>query len=165
MTRLSRRDFTKVLVGGVAASMVMPRLSEADQITRLVARRAGAQLAPSTYPETEIWGFGGTVPGPVIRVGQGASLSRRFVNRLPQASSIHWHGMRITNAMDGVPGVTQEAVRPNGEFLYQFTVPDAGTYCITRTTERGNKWRVASTALWSWTKKKELQRSTPTRFC
>jgi FtsP/CotA-like multicopper oxidase with cupredoxin domain len=68
------------------------------------------------------------VPGPEIRVAQGARVRRRFLNRLPQPSSIHWHGIRIENAMDGVPGMTQPVVPVDAGFDYDFVVPDAGTY-------------------------------------
>ena len=68
------------------------------------------------------------MPGPVIRVRQGERVRRRFVNELPQASTVHWHGIRIENAMDGVPELTQAAVPPGGSFLYDFVAPDAGTY-------------------------------------
>ena len=68
------------------------------------------------------------MPGPEIRLMQGQRLTTVFENALPQASSIHWHGIRIDNGMDGVAGLTQEAVPPGEHFLYDFTVPDAGTY-------------------------------------
>jgi len=61
-------------------------------------------------------------------VPQGARLARRFVNDLPQPSTVHWHGVRIVNAMDGVAGLTQTAVPPGADFLYDFALPDAGTY-------------------------------------
>jgi FtsP/CotA-like multicopper oxidase with cupredoxin domain len=68
------------------------------------------------------------MPGTMIRVKQGERVTRRFVNDLPQASSIHWHGVRIDNSMDGVAGLTQKAV-PSGEsFDYDFTAQDAGTF-------------------------------------
>ena len=64
----------------------------------------------------------------MIRARQGDCIVRRFVNRLPQPSTIHWHGVRIANAMDGVPDLTQQVVQPSAEFFYDFAVPDAGTY-------------------------------------
>ena len=87
-----------------------------------------ARLAPSGYPETPIWGYNGSVPGPTIRVPQGAKVSRRLVNDLPQASTVHWHGIRLENEMDGVPELTQQVVEPGDDFLYDFTAPDAGTF-------------------------------------
>jgi FtsP/CotA-like multicopper oxidase with cupredoxin domain len=92
------------------------------------AREGLARLTPPEYPETAIWGYGGQAPGPVIRVRQGERVVRRLVNALPRPTTIHWHGIRIDNAMDGVPGMTQATVPPGGEFLYDFAVPDAGTY-------------------------------------
>ena len=94
----------------------------------LEARPGLARLAPAEYPETPIWGYGGGVPGPVIRLRQGDRVIRRFLNNLPQASTVHWHGIRIDNAMDGVAGLTQSAVPSADEFLYDFLPPDAGTY-------------------------------------
>ena len=94
----------------------------------LEARAGSAQLVPPDYPATPIWGYEGRVPGPVIRVRQGERVRRRFVNELPQASTVHWHGIRIENAMDGVPELTQAAVPSGGSFLYDFVAPDAGTY-------------------------------------
>ncbi len=86
------------------------------------------QLAPPEYEPTPIWGYEGGVPGPLLRIRQGEVLARRFVNLLNEPSTVHWHGIRIDNAMDGVPGLTQEAVVPARSFDYEFAVPDAGTY-------------------------------------
>lgn len=107
----------------------LPRVAHANiPFESLEAMPASVQLAPDGYPPTDIWGYGGTAPSPVLRVAQGARLQRQFINNLPQASSVHWHGIRIDNAMDGVPGLTQDAVAPGDSFDYDFEVPDAGTY-------------------------------------
>jgi FtsP/CotA-like multicopper oxidase with cupredoxin domain len=127
MTHPNRRQFNRALLG-TAAAIGAPLAVHAAGPERLVAQTARAQVAPPEYPETDVWAFDGTVPGPVIRVPQGGRVARHFVNALPQASSVHWHGIRIANAMDGVPYLTQTAVEPGSEFLYDFTVPDAGTY-------------------------------------
>src|SRR5258708_7057549 len=58
----------------------------------------------------------------------GETLRVRFTNRLPQPTTIHWHGVRVPNAMDGVPGVTQPAIQPGESFVYEFTPKDAGTF-------------------------------------
>jgi FtsP/CotA-like multicopper oxidase with cupredoxin domain len=76
----------------------------------------------------DVWAYGGTVPGPTLRVRSGEGLRVRLVNRLPQETTIHWHGVRVPNAMDGVPGVTQPPVRPGETFTYEFTPKDSGTY-------------------------------------
>jgi FtsP/CotA-like multicopper oxidase with cupredoxin domain len=70
----------------------------------------------------------GGVPAPTIRVNQGERV--RFVvhNNLPEATSIHWHGMDLPNDMDGVPGVTQQEIPPGGQFTYEWTAISAGTH-------------------------------------
>ena len=124
---VSRRRF---LTGcaSLALAGATPRIAVARDATVLRAAPGSAHLAPPGYPQTPVWGYEGGVPGPVLRAVQGERFARRFVNDLPQPSTIHWHGIRIANAMDGVPDLTQEAVPSGGEFLYDFVVPDAGTY-------------------------------------
>jgi len=75
-----------------------------------------------------VWAYGGSVPGPVLRIKRNQEVFVRLENNLPQPTSIHWHGLRIDNAMDGVPGLTQKAVEPGNSFDYRFVAPDAGTY-------------------------------------
>ncbi|MDD9981031.1 MAG: multicopper oxidase family protein [Gammaproteobacteria bacterium] len=124
---VSRRRF---LAGSAALALAgaAPRIAAPGEVTPLRAAPGSVRLAPPGYPETPVWGYEGGVPGPVLRAAQGERFTRRFVNDLPQPSTIHWHGIRIANAMDGVPDLTQAAVPPGGEFLYDFVVPDAGTY-------------------------------------
>ncbi|MGW3938526.1 multicopper oxidase family protein [Streptomyces sp. NBC_00024] len=74
------------------------------------------------------WAFNGTVPGPEIRAKAGDVLQVRVNNRLPDPLTIHWHGIALRNDMDGVPDVTQKAIKPGGEFVYRFTVADPGTF-------------------------------------
>ncbi len=76
----------------------------------------------------QTWSYDGALPGREVRVKQGERVRVRVVNDLPQDTSIHWHGIRLNNSMDGVPGVTQKAVGPGESFLYDFVAPDAGTY-------------------------------------
>lgn len=125
--KISRRQFIAG-TATLAAAGALPWREAASAPSDLRAMPGTAQLAPPDYPETPIWGYQGQVPGPTLRVAQGERLTRRFVNDLPQASTIHWHGIRIVNAMDGVPDLTQPAVPPGGDFLYEFVAPDAGTY-------------------------------------
>ena len=74
------------------------------------------------------WAYNGSVPGPVVRPRAGEVLRARLDNRLPEPTTIHWHGVALRNDMDGAPGMTQPPVRPGGRFTYEFTVPDPGTY-------------------------------------
>ncbi|WP_238367853.1 multicopper oxidase family protein [Mesobacterium pallidum] len=124
----TRRDFLRC-TAAAACTLAVPGVALAQgSIEELTANVARQQLLPSIYPATEIWGYAGTVPAPEIRVRQGDRVKRRFRNALPQPSSVHWHGIRIENAMDGVSGLTQDAVVPGESFDYDFAAPDAGTY-------------------------------------
>ena len=96
--------------------------------TILRASVSKAQLVPDDYPMTNVWAYGDSIPGTTLRIKQGETLSTRFQNDLPEASTVHWHGIRIDNKMDGVPGLTQKLVQPKASFDYKFVVPDAGTY-------------------------------------
>lgn len=127
MIDISRRTFAKCVLGA-AAAIALPGRAWPNAEPTLVAAPSMARLAPTDYPETAVWSYGGSVPGPVVRAPQGGRVTRRFLNRLPQPATVHWHGIRIDNAMDGVPDLTQSAVPEGAAFLYDFTVPDAGTY-------------------------------------
>jgi len=74
------------------------------------------------------WAYNGTVPGPELRVRQGDRVKVILINHLPVATSIHWHGINVPNAMDGVAGITQDAVAPGGRFVYEFIANEPGTY-------------------------------------
>ena len=92
----------------------------------LDARLADIEFLPGR--PTPAWTYGGTVPGPLIRAKVGDRIIIHFTNHLPEGTSIHWHGMRVPNDMDGVPGVTQDPVAPEGSFRYEFVAKDAGTF-------------------------------------
>lgn len=74
------------------------------------------------------WTYNGTVPGPQLRVKQGETVKILLQNQLPEPVTIHWHGLPVPNNMDGIPGVTQNAVKPGESFTYQFKVDVPGTY-------------------------------------
>jgi Putative multicopper oxidases len=75
-----------------------------------------------------MYAFNGQVPGPQIRVPQNATITVRFHNRIDLPSAVHWHGVRVDNAFDGVPGVTQAEVASGDDFVYRVHFPDAGIY-------------------------------------
>jgi FtsP/CotA-like multicopper oxidase with cupredoxin domain len=75
-----------------------------------------------------VWSYNGAVPGPEIRVRQGERLRITVENQLAEETTVHWHGVRVPNAMDGVPQLTQRPIAPGETFVYEFDVPDAGTY-------------------------------------
>jgi FtsP/CotA-like multicopper oxidase with cupredoxin domain len=72
--------------------------------------------------------YNGTVPGPLIRVTEGDQVRIVVKNDLPEPTTIHWHGVEVPNAMDGVPGVTQDPIQPGETFTYEFTAKPAGTF-------------------------------------
>lgn len=76
----------------------------------------------------DVWAYNGQVPGPTLRVRVGDTIRARLKNELPQPTTIHWHGLRLPNAMDGVPFVTQAPVLPGDSFVYEFVARDAGTF-------------------------------------
>jgi len=74
------------------------------------------------------YAYNGQVPGPLLRISQGATVAIRFHDAIDLPSSVHWHGIRLDNRFDGVPGVTQRAILPGESFVYQVHAPDAGVY-------------------------------------
>ena len=92
----------------------------------LDARVARVEIAPGL--SVDAWTYDGGVPGPLIRARVGDRVIVRFTNHLPQATTVHWHGLRIPIQMDGVPEHSQAEVQPGGSFTYDFIVPDAGLF-------------------------------------
>ena len=92
----------------------------------LSAEPANLEIIPGKL--TPALGFNGEFPAPVIRAKQGEAIRILFQNKLQQATTIHWHGIRIDIKMDGVPFLSQAPVQPGESFLYEFVCPDAGTF-------------------------------------
>ena len=127
-TSLNRRS----LLGGVAVSLLpLPSLAEASPsgetgIVVLEAKAGSLELKPGV--QTGIAGYGGQVPGPLLRIKKGQAVKVRLVNGLAEPTTLTWHGVRNRNAMDGVAGLTQKPVEPGQHFDYAFTPPDSGLY-------------------------------------
>ena len=131
-----------VIAGAAAACRRAPRdplLREFAGSYPLAARPNGTvrefdlTAAPAELPlldgaKIKVWAYNGSVPGPTFRVRVGDRVRVRFTNRLPQATTVHWHGVRVPNAMDGVPHLTQPPVEPGQSFVYEFVPKDAGTF-------------------------------------
>lgn len=153
---ISRRGFLVAAAGVVAAggatATVLARTIGGENALHMVEpndgligaverqrRRAGAtvaeiELSPTTGTidlggrTVDTWSYGGLVPGGEVRVRAGDVLRARVRNRLPDPTTIHWHGIALRNDMDGVPDLTQSAIAPGADFTYEFAVPDPGTY-------------------------------------
>lgn len=127
-----RRAFLRTAAALAAAPLVAPTSSaRADPVRSLAleAKPTRVDLVGDPHPPTVVWSYNAAVPGPELRVKQGERLRVTVTNSLPETSSVHWHGVRVPNAMDGVPGVTQPPIDANGgTFVYEFGLPDAGTY-------------------------------------
>ena len=105
----------------------MARAATSTRILR--AGLARVPLVGEPHPATDVWSYDGSVPGPELRFKQGERLRIELENRLPDPTTVHWHGVRLPNAMDGVPYLTQPPVEANGgRFVYEFALEDAGTF-------------------------------------
>lgn len=114
----------------MASSAGMPQPSElqdlnpAADVVEVNVTAAPAQVEYLPGKQTNVWAYNGSVPGPTLRARVGDQVIVHFKNQLPEATSIHWHGVRVPNDMDGA----MTTVPAGGQFDYKFQVLDAGTY-------------------------------------
>ncbi|MCY9659451.1 multicopper oxidase family protein [Paenibacillus chondroitinus] len=92
----------------------------------LTAKASNLEVEPGKI--LPVWTYNNSVPGPQIRVKQGETVKVNLKNELSVPVSIHWHGVPVPNAMDGIPGMTQDAVQPGKSFTYEFKADVPGTY-------------------------------------
>ena len=123
---ISRRHFLQLSALPWVLSSTVRAMPEEPLI--LSATESKAQLLPKEYTQTPVWAYNQTIPGQHIRAQQGKGVKLRFENHLPEPTAVHWHGIRLENAMDGVSGLTQDPVGSGEYFDYHFRTPDAGTY-------------------------------------
>ena len=102
------------------------KLINGVKVGHLVAHEFDHELAPGL--KIKAWGYNNSTPGPTIEVTQGDRVRFYVTNRLPEATTVHWHGVILPNGMDGVSGLTQKPIEPGETFLYEFTFKDAGTF-------------------------------------
>ena len=98
--------------------------------TRADCDRSSGHGRPGARNTVKTWAFSGLVPGKELRVSAGDTLAATLSNQLPNqtTTSVHWHGIALRNDMDGVPPLTQSAVRAGRNFTYRFTADTPGTY-------------------------------------
>ncbi|MCJ2035411.1 multicopper oxidase family protein [Methylobacterium sp. J-068] len=138
----------RALLGGAAALTLMPRAAlaqaakpvpvtpptpppaSAPPARILTAAPGTTRLKPEPAAATPVWCFDGKAPPPVVRVKLGETVRLKVENKTDKPLSLHWHGVRNQNPMDGVGGVTQGPIAPGADFTYAFVPPDAGTFLI-----------------------------------
>ena len=125
-----RRFLTSSTLLAAASTLVAPigLLNAKINAHRLTANTTSIPLLGPDEPETNVWAYNGSVPGPVFRFRPGDRLELDFENELQSPTTVHWHGLRVPNDMDGVPVLTQPPVAPGGRFRYTFELRNTGTY-------------------------------------
>lgn len=118
-------------LGGLPVRPPSDLPARTHEMTLVAAEREGAVLGPGR-PQSRLWSFGrpGQPVIPVIRTRVGDRIRARLENRLPVHTSIHWHGIRVPNGMDGVPYLTQPPVQPGESFAYDVPLEDTGTFFL-----------------------------------
>jgi len=102
------------------------RMKDGVKEFHLVAEPVVREMAPGF--KAHLWGYNGQSPGPTIEVVEGDRVRIFVTNRLPERTSVHWHGQRLPNGMDGVSGLTQPAIPPGKTFVYEFVARRPGTF-------------------------------------
>ncbi|MDD0814686.1 copper oxidase [Curvibacter sp. HBC28] len=102
------------------------RLNQGVKEFHLVAEPVVREIAPGM--QMRLWGYNGQSPGPTIEVVEGDRVRLFVSNRLPEPTTVHWHGQRLPNGMDGVAGLTQPAIEPGKTWVYEFVARRPGTF-------------------------------------
>ncbi len=102
------------------------RMEGGVKVYHLIAEPMRRTFAPGwTF---DVWGYNGSMPGPLIEAVEGDRVRILVENQLPEMTSVHWHGLDVPNAMDGVPGLTQDPIQPGETFTYEFDLKQHGTF-------------------------------------
>jgi FtsP/CotA-like multicopper oxidase with cupredoxin domain len=102
------------------------RMNNGVKEFHLVAEPVVREMAPGF--KAHLWGYNGQSPGPTIEVVEGDRVRIFVTNKLPEHTTIHWHGQRLPNGMDGVGGLTQPTIQPGKTFVYEFVARRPGTF-------------------------------------
>ena len=102
------------------------RMKDGVKEFHLVAEPVVREIAPGM--KARLWGYNGQSPGPTIEVVEGDKVRIFVTNKLPEHTSVHWHGQRVPNGMDGVTGLTQKGIKPGKTFVYEFMARRPGTF-------------------------------------
>ena len=122
---MNRRQF---LASSAAIGLLPRSVAAASPTYRLRAEEVTGQILPEGDGATQMLGFNGSMPGPELRARRGERVSVDVENGLNEGTTVHWHGIRLENSMDGVPVLTQNIIDPGDTKTYSFVPPDAGTF-------------------------------------
>jgi len=111
---------------GKGNQLLEPRLEQGVKVYELTAEEIQWEVEPGR--RVKAWAYNGQVPGPQIRVREGDRVRVKLINRLPESTVIHFHGVEVPNDQDGVPYITQPPVKSGESYTYEFTVPNAGSH-------------------------------------
>ncbi|MEJ7727755.1 MAG: copper oxidase [Polyangiaceae bacterium] len=118
------KDYRPVVTpNGVALPF---RVVDGVKVFHLVAEEVDHEFAPGL--RARCWGYNGRVHGPTLEAVEGDRVRIYVTNRLPAATSVHWHGIHLPNGMDGVAGLNQKAIPPGQTFRYELTFRQHGTF-------------------------------------
>ena len=127
---MKRREFLKT--GGALAALsacpTVPAWAAPAKIDKVLRPSAIELALGGAETRTRFWGYNDAVPGPIIRARKGDAVRLVLDNALPVDTAIHWHGLRVPHAMDGVPHISQLPTKPGEKFTYEFKLPDSGTF-------------------------------------
>jgi manganese oxidase len=143
----NRRKFFRNALAWGTTMMAVPKLNSAEgapmvetpdvpnlphtmdngvKVFHLIAEPVTHKISP--FKTITAWGYNGSVPGPTIQVFQGDRVRIILENRLPESTTMHWHGFEIPLEMDGTPYISQKPIPPGENFVYEFDLHQAGTF-------------------------------------
>ena len=129
----SSRSRTKSRAMGPLPPMESPNIPDlpftmdgGSKVFRLIAEPVKRRIVP--WKTLDVWGYNGSCPGPTIQVQQGDRVRIHLENRLPESTTMHWHGLEVPIEQDGVPYISQKPIAPGETYTYEFTVHQEGTF-------------------------------------
>ena len=122
------------------------RMSQGVKEFHLVAEPVVREMAPGF--KAHLWGYNGQSPGPTIEVVEGDRVRIFVTNKLPEHTSVHWHGQRVPSGMDGVSGLTQKPIKPGQTFVYEFVARRPGSFMYHPHADEMTQMAMGMMGLW-----------------
>lgn len=120
------KNQTQPITKGEGNVLLVPEIENGVKIFRISCDEVDWEVSPGKVVKAR--GYNGILPGPIIRATEGDRVRIVVKNNLKESTSVHWHGLYVPNNMDGVPFVNQDPIRPEGIFVYEFTLRNPGTH-------------------------------------